>query len=107
MAPQLDAREQAPPPPPQAYTHIRTRARAHSTRARAHTREPPNRIRTRARTLPRTTEQEDKDRLWAEADYFGLPGLCDLLMGCGFARALTEDDVRMRAAEETQPRTVA
>ena len=71
---------------------IRTRARTQYTRARTHT---------------RTTEQEDKDRLWAEADYFGLPGLCDLLMGCGFARALTEDDVRMRAAEETQPRTVA
>ena len=72
-----------------AHTHARARARAHTTHA--HT--------TRTHT---TTAQEDKDRLWVEADYFGLPGLCDLLLGCGYARALTEDDARMRAAEDKQ-----
>ena len=88
LAPQLDALEQAPPAPAPAP---------------APPAPPPPPTTRRAQ---HTHTQEEKDRLWVEADYFGLPGLCDLLRGCGYARALTEEDARMRAAEDKQRRVV-
>ena len=50
--------------------------------------------------LQGSMDQSRKDSLVKEADFFGLPGLCDLLLGIGYAKALSSEDAQMREAED-------